>query len=235
MTTPWRSRCTIACRRSITIESFGPSARSDPKMTSWLASLLQIEPPDEGARVALGDAHFIVKDGILRSERTSSPRQRQTELTFGFKWTRHDSFEGDAWQMNVRQWLTEKYGNVEQYLPGDNFLLFDAGCGAAVSALQLFEPVLGRLRYLGVDVADAVDVAQGRCKSRSVDEDFLQCDLNALPLPAGSGDVIFSEGVMHHTDSTEQALIALVPLHRPRGLIFFYVYRKKGPSREFSD
>jgi arsenite methyltransferase len=204
-------------------------------MTPWLASLLQIDPPDEGTRVAFGDAYFVVRDGILRSERTSSSRQRQTEHTFGFKWTRHDSFEGDAWQMNLRQWLAEKYGNIEQYLPDDNFLLCDAGCGASVSALQLFEPVLGRLRYLGVDVSDAVDVAHERCKSRGVDADFLQCDLNALPLPPGSVDVIFSEGVLHHTDSTERALKALVPLLRPRGLILFYVYRKKGPIREFSD
>jgi arsenite methyltransferase len=47
--------------------------------------------------------------------------------------------------------------------------------------------------------------------------------------------VIFSEGVLHHTDSTERALRALVTLLRPAGRFLFYVYRRKGPIREFTD
>ncbi len=56
-----------------------------------------------------------------------------------------------------------------------------------------------------------------------------------LPLPAQSVDLIFSEGVLHHTDSTERALKSLARLLKPGGRFLFYVYRKKGPIREFTD
>ena len=53
-------------------------------------------------------------------------------------------------------------------------------------------------------------------------------------MPA-SFDVVFSEGVLHHTPSTERALKALVPLLRPGGELMIYVYRRKAPIREFTD
>ena len=64
---------------------------------------------------------------------------------------------------------------------------------------------------------------------------FMQADVTALPLAEGSVDVIFSEGVLHHTDSTRAALLSLARLLRPDGRFLFYVYRRKGPVREFTD
>ncbi len=91
------------------------------------------------------------------------------------------------------------------------------------------------MRYLGVDVSAAVDVARQRCHERGLNAAFLQCDLNRVPLPPGSVDVLFSEGVLHHADSTERALKNLAPLLREGALFMFYVYRRKGPVREFTD
>ncbi len=47
--------------------------------------------------------------------------------------------------------------------------------------------------------------------------------------------MIFSEGVLHHTDSTEASLKKLASLLVPGGRFLFYVYRRKGPIREFTD
>src|SRR5262249_9478017 len=65
--------------------------------------------------------------------------------------------------------------------------------------------------------------------------DFIQCDLNALPFRDGSCDVVFSEGVLHHTDSTEKAFGRVARLVKPGGHLMFYVYRRKGSIREFTD
>jgi SAM-dependent methyltransferase len=51
----------------------------------------------------------------------------------------------------------------------------------------------------------------------------------------GSFDIVFSEGVMHHTPSTRETLLALARLVRPGGLFAFYVYNRKAPAREFTD
>jgi hypothetical protein len=40
---------------------------------------------------------------------------------------------------------------------------------------------------------------------------------------------------LHHTPSPEESLKALAQLLRPGGVFMFYVYRKKGPIREFTD
>ncbi len=47
--------------------------------------------------------------------------------------------------------------------------------------------------------------------------------------------MIFSEGRTHHTDSTRAALEAVARLLAPGGRLLFYVYRRKGPVREFTD
>ena len=64
---------------------------------------------------------------------------------------------------------------------------------------------------------------------------FVQADVLDLPFRPESFDAIFSEGVLHHTPSTEAAFQALVPLLRPGGELLFYVYRRKAPLREFAD
>ena len=104
-----------------------------------------------------------------------------------------------------------------------------------MSALALFEPVLDRIRYLGVDVSTAVEVAKIRFDERGRAAAFLQADLNQLPLPENAVDLIFSEGVFHHTDDTAAALAAVVRHLKTGGRVLFYVYRKKGPIREFTD
>ena len=96
--------------------------------------------------------------------------------------------------------------------------------------LALFEPVLDRIRYVGVDVSTAVDVAARRFAERGVSAAFLQADLTQLPLPPESFDLIFSEGVLHHTDDTRAALTAVVQHLKPGGRILFYVYRTRDRS-----
>src|SRR6185295_13454312 len=105
---------------------------------------------------------------------------------------------------------------------GEQPLLIDAGCGASLSALELLAPAMPRLRYLGVDVSEAIDVAADRFAERGLSAGFIQADIANLPFPDGSADLIYSEGVLHHTDSTKGALGALAKLLKPGGRFLFY-------------
>jgi arsenite methyltransferase len=51
----------------------------------------------------------------------------------------------------------------------------------------------------------------------------------------GQFDIIFSEGVLHHTDSVEQSIKALSQRLNKGGKFLFYVYVKKAPIREYTD
>lgn len=205
----------------------------------WLFELLGLPPLEEGAAGSAGGVSVEMRDGILRSRSLLSAAQAQTADIFGFKWSRRDTFESEAMRAPIREWLVERYGDLEGANwwsgHGDEPLVLDAGCGAGLAAVELFGARLRSIRYIGMDVSRAVDVAAQRFAERELPGGFIQADLAEPPFVDGSLDVVFSEGVLHHTDSTEHALKRLARLLRPGGRFLFYVYRRKGPIREFTD
>jgi arsenite methyltransferase len=210
-----------------------------PSSAEWLWPLLGVAPVGEGDEAEIQGRRYVLQDGLLRDSRMLSEAQEQTSRVFGFKWQQRDTFESPAMRRRARKWLLERYGAVDSrdfwVQHGDAPVLLDAGCGAGYSALALFRDALPRIRYLGVDVSKAVEVAAARFAEHRSPGAFLQADIMALPLPPGSIDVIFSEGVLHHTDSTREALLYLSTFLKPDGRFLFYVYRRKGPVREFTD
>lgn len=205
---------------------------------AWLWELLGVRAPEEGGSLLAHGVGLTMLGGIPRAEALVSDAQSQTRDAFGFKWAKRDTFEGGVTGY-MKSWLAEKYGagGAATWLEGlpPSPLVLDAGCGAAMSGLAFFEPVLNRIRYLGADVSTAVDVAARRFAERGREAAFVQADLMRLPLAPESVDVVFSEGVLHHTDDTRAALAAVVRLLKRGGRILFYVYRRKGPVREFTD
>jgi len=208
-------------------------------LAPWLWQFLDVAPPTEGETFGLGGQFFIMRNAIPRSQVLISDAQAQTEETFGFKWKKRDTFESSANLTRMRAWLVERYGDPQHagWLDdhGESPLMIDAGCGASMSGLELFAPLVPRLRYLGIDVSAAVDVALDRFTERGLSAGFMQADISNLPLMSGTVDLIFSEGVLHHTNSTRGALMSLAKLLKKGGRFLFYVYRKKSPVREFTD
>lgn len=208
---------------------------SHAALLATLAELTGVAIPQSGP-VSIRGESFDVRDGILRSQMLVSQNQAQTSDVFGYKWRQRDTFESDNARAAMRQWLHERYGTPEsmQWLQRGSILV-DVGCGAARSSVELFGEKLRDVRFVGTDISSAVDVAADSFRTAGLTGEFLQCDLNKLPFREASCDVIFSEGVLHHTDSTEHAFANLAKLVRPGGRFMFYVYRKKGPVREFTD
>jgi len=204
-----------------------------------LSELLGVPVPPEGGDVVVSGTRFTMRGGILRSSGVVSSTQADTSTAFGYKWARRSTYESQHSRAAARAWLLERYGDVAGARWWGDYhehpWLLDAGCGAAFSALELFGDRLRKVRYLGVDVSEAVDVAAERFAERDLPADFLQADLLDLPFPDASIDVMFSVGALSQTDSTREALFALAPLLRPGGRLLFYVYRRKGPIREFTD
>lgn len=177
--------------------------------------------------------------GPVAASRTSDA-QAQTEDAFAYKWARRDTYESPHMAETAKQWLIERYcagdiGTLDRWLSGGSKLILDAGCGAGFSALLLFGDRLRDHDYLGIDISDAVDVARTRFAERGIPGDFLKAGIFDAPIPDRSVDLVFSEGVLHHTDSTEGALKHLAKKIRPGGRFLFYVYAKKAVVREFTD
>ena len=193
----------------------------------------------EGQKLQINKEEYVCKNGIPRSIEMLSAAQKQTEETFGFKWKKRSTFDSKESLSKMRNWLIDKYGNSADFTWLESYqekpILLDAGCGAGMSGLELFGPILSNIDYLGIDVSESVDTAKERFAERGHTAAFMQADVCNLPFPESSIDIIFSEGVLHHTDSTQHALFALAKLLRPGGRFLFYVYKLKGAVREFTD
>ena len=152
--------------------------------SSWLADLLGTELPAEGGIVTLGTSDFVMRGGILRANVLASAAQAQTGSVFGFKWQKRDTYDSPGVLDHFREWITERYGDMKNARWFDDYgarpVLLDAGCGSGFSALELFGERLRDLRYLGVDISEAVDVAVQRFCERGLDGAFMQADLLKL-------------------------------------------------------
>ena len=187
-----------------------------------------------------GRSYEITK-GIPRFVITEDRDQKQTENSFGFKWRQRKTYDSPQFRMTFRQWFMQRYdftsvGNMQDFFARRRRIL-DAGCGSGFSSSLFMEEChreKGNGEWVGVEISEAIDVAQERLGSIPGTH-FIQADIMHLPFRQRLFDTIISEGVLHHTPSTELALKSLVPLLEPRGEILFYVYRKKGPIREFTD
>jgi arsenite methyltransferase len=166
-------------------------------------------------------------------------KQIQTKDTFSFKWSKRDTYESNAVKQKCSAWLLERYfgtNNEREYflsrIQGKDLL--DAGCGSGFSAALLFGKSLNALKYTGVDISDSVDTAKERFNELGLKGNFIKEDIALMHLNQ-TFDIIFSEGVIHHTSDPFKTFQNLISHLRGGGIIMFYVYKKKAPIREFTD
>jgi ubiquinone/menaquinone biosynthesis C-methylase UbiE len=204
----------------------------------------QAEDTDDIVTGVLKDKNgktYPVANGIPRFVLTDDSHQQQTAQSFGFKWQQQHTYDSPQVFSVARQWLLERYGfetinHMQRFFTGRQRIL-DAGCGSGFSSSLWLDASWrneGQVEWIGADISMAIDVAQGRLGSFSGTH-FVQADILQLPFREQAFDTIFSEGVLHHTPSTEAAFKSLVPLLKSNGQIMFYVYRQKAPVREFTD
>ena len=200
---------------------------------------LGVSQLSDNQRVSICSNEFVMRNGILRQQSQYTQNQDQTKSSFSFKWDKRETYESDSVQTSGRNWLRERYlsGDPEKLfaLVPEGAKVLDAGCGSGYSALLFFGDYINQLKYLGVDISDAVDVARERFSEKNISGEFIQSDLTTLPFNEPTFDVICSEGVLHHTDSTVESLRRLEKLLLPGGRLMIYIYRKKGALREYSD
>jgi arsenite methyltransferase len=183
---------------------------------------------------------YEMNRGVLQpTSIMASSAQQQTQSTFGFKWKKEDTFNSEASLNRMKTWLFERYKDPQYWLDQlkiEDPIVLDAGCGAGMSGFEYWGKVADKIQYIGIDISEAVHIAQKRSFEKGFENSlFIQQSIDNLPFQEPIFDIIFSEGVLHHTDNTEKTLDHLSQFLKPRGLFMFYVYRKKSAVREFTD
>lgn len=219
----------------MTTEVENPTIPTSP----WFVQLLGLNGLEEGEKVEACGVKLTCKGGILRADGVTSKSQWRTGEAFAYLWEQPARFQSVQARSLLSEWYRSHFGDIERAAWWEDYgsspLVLDVGCGVGHSAFELFRERLRAVRYVGVDISTAVDRAARRFVESGIDGAFVQADLMHLPFAPKSFDVIYAQGVLHHTDSTERAIRTLTPLLSPGGRFVFYVYRRKGPIREFTD
>ena len=162
----------------------------------------------------------------------------QTQRSFSSKWTSQPSWgiQGET-KAFMKEWIFKRYGwkniqRIEDSLKNRRLIL-DAGTGVGRAVIDFCE-VNKNGEVLGIDLSEAVEAAYQNTKTYP-NAHIIQADLMNLPFKEKSFDFIFSEGVLHHTPDTHKAFEVLIKFLAAKGEIAIYVYKKKGPIREFCD
>lgn len=183
---------------------------------------------------------YEIENGIPRFVSMTDEYQQQTSESFGYKWKKEGIKESHGCTNNARKWYVEKYGfkTIDDFIRffSERNTILDLGCGSGFSSmLYLDTPIWnGNNMWVGVDISSAINLAQDRL-GKITNTHFMQADALQLPFLSNTFDTVFSEGVLHHTPSTKKALFSAARVLQKGGDLLFYVYRKKGPVREFAD
>ncbi len=177
---------------------------------------------------------FAIRQGIP-SFVAEEAKDDQTIHSFAQKWAKHRYYREHTRRFYT-QWYLDRYGffeaeNLRLFLSGSARIL-DAGTGSGRDAVNFAEHSTATV--YAVDTAwEALEVARKQIAEQRIV--FVHADLHRLPFPDNFFDFINCDQVIHHTPDPRAAFDILGRKLRPGGQMCCYVYRKKGPIREFTD
>lgn len=106
--------------------------------------------------------------------------------------------------------------------------VIDAGCGGGRYTVAWKQ--LGAARALGVDVSPInIATAKARAVEAAIDGvEYREENVLALGAPANAFDIVFSNGVLHHTRDWPAGISELVRVLAPGGLGWLYLIERPG-------
>lgn len=138
-------------------------------------------------------------------------------------------------ELGTREFFDEveryRYSEYAPWMPGlmgfaefGGARLLEIGCGMGSDLLQFAR---GGARCVGIDLTPrSIEISQHRFRLYGSDGAFMISDGEQLPFRDGSFDVVYSNGVLHHTPDTEGAIREVHRVLRPGGVAIVMLYHR---------
>jgi SAM-dependent methyltransferase/uncharacterized protein YbaR (Trm112 family) len=169
-------------------------------------------------------AHYLVAGGVPRMNEATQGLERVADA-FSFEWKAHldGQLESDTIFGRTKQeeweYFNEATGYADRELAGK--LVLDAGCGPAQVTRLMSEH--GARVAIGMDFNEAVDEAYRACRDLP-HVHIVQGNVFAPPFKKHVFDLVWSNGVIHHTPDARGAHKSLSRLVKPGGMLYVWVY-----------
>lgn len=173
-------------------------------------------------------AVYTIEHGVPRMNTRMQGLERVAR-TFSYEWKAHH--EGQLEHDDTLWGLTADedwsyFLEATRLNDGDleGAVILDAGCGSGRLTSQIAEH--GASVVVGVDMIEAVDAAFERTRHLA-NVHIVQGNIFQLPLRQKAFDLVWSNGVIHHTPDARGAHAALAEMVKPGGLLYVWVYAKR--------
>jgi SAM-dependent methyltransferase/uncharacterized protein YbaR (Trm112 family) len=150
----------------------------------------------------------------------------EDQFSFSIEWDMY-KYSDLTWELGLKERVDYFCYYIDKDKDSlDGLLILDAGCGngtlsAAIAATGA--------RVVAMDYSDSIEKAEIN-KKHFLGDNFrqlyyVQGDVKHPPFAENIFDVIYSDGVLHHTKNTKESFNALVPLLKTGGRFFVWLYR----------
>jgi 2-polyprenyl-3-methyl-5-hydroxy-6-metoxy-1,4-benzoquinol methylase/uncharacterized protein YbaR (Trm112 family) len=146
--------------------------------------------------------------------------------SFDVEWSMY-RFQELTWELDLPSRVRYVYDYL-QTAPGslDGTTVLDAGCGNGTLSAGI---AASGPRVVALDYSEHVEHAEAEKRrfagTASERLDYVQGDLQHPPFASKSFDVVYSDGVLHHTPDTRRSFAAVTPLVKEDGRMFVWLYR----------
>lgn len=154
---------------------------------------------------------------------------QSAEFSFSWQWNEH-AYNDLTWELRLQERVKLFYryiGLTPAQAKGMRML--DAGCGNGTLSAEL---ALEGIEVVALDFSDGAmrafqyQIFQSRVTAEAAARlNYVQGDLQYPPFQDGEFDLIYSDGVLHHTPDTKRTFMAVAKKVRPGGRLFVWLYR----------
>jgi 2-polyprenyl-3-methyl-5-hydroxy-6-metoxy-1,4-benzoquinol methylase len=162
---------------------------------------------------------IIPNEVAIKSQLIESPEN----FSFSNEWgAAHKDNVTTVWGQTIAERIQVHYNDIESSETELNEqLLLDVGCGNGILCKSLAEK---GATVFGIDYSTSVWNAE-KAMSHS-NACYLQADLHFLPFKDNSFDVVYSNGVIHHTANTENAFKKVATKVKSGGKYYVWLYAR---------
>lgn len=175
-----------------------------------------------------GDRREVKANHALMEAEKQSAREQWTHDPCGARY-------GQKYEFATREFFDEverhRYREYAPWMPSvmgfDQFAgkaLLEVGCGMGTDLLQFAR---GGATCTGVDLTPrSIELSRLHFALYHLSARFLLADAERLPFPGDTFDVVYSNGVLHHTPGTPEAINEIHRVLRPGGLARVMLYHR---------